>query len=1165
MAALMPLGLTIDKDNKSIQSRKSDLRGYIDSDIPLLESFRILKDGKSPDDFNISPEDYRSFINWLINGPAHPVPTVPLRIMCYYRMKLESGMNDLVTTDGMRLKQENIVKTIDEMIRGGNHDTDPILMCATGGSAAPSDSDCCNEIKPKIDELKTLISNIKTGDYSEKFEELKTQLSDMKSCPQGQADLVEKIKAIIPSSDSTMISDKIDALDGKIQTLTNLVADTISTEIGTTLKNTTDLLKILTEARGNIGKLLTKPEKSGLEIRAAEITEKAEAASREAELALAELNRVKSDNNKTVEEIEEAIDVASTARNKADSLISEAQQLWELISPSDNSSSSSAEGASRPNGPILVKPDVLTSSSEQTASKAPNEVKEKDPEEVKKMVGGRGSTKDKAPINTALVRVRALSDSVSDAKRILREKRAKKVKNSSDKDSIIADLREKIKAAEAELAELHRRLGEKSTGLKPEATALEEKVTHLTALLKQITGDVPDLNKAVANHVKADAEQAESIKTLQVQIAGLPNQEELKTKLQGIITKIEKLEHVDWNIEELKETVAAAVLTHDEDLKENGKLRAELDRLKGLLTPLQTKYDDISLEYTNLQQELASAVADIKGLTGQIKGSAGIEEELKRVSAEKASIETGINTTKNDVLKPLQRKYDELSAEYSRLQQELASAVGDVKGLTSQIKGSANGIPETLKKIEAEKASIKEELDSKNESLEALQTKYDQLNSEHTTLQQELEVAIADVKRLTAQIKEGTNMDEIAEQLRRVTAEKASLAEELAITKENLQRRTEELGLSRAEIEKLRKQAGPVSEINETALRTLREEKEAALAKLHISEVQLAAANAHSEENNRLAKAAEAQVAILTKQIESLRNRISELESEKGSNRAAAADMSDHHRQVELNISVHLDEVRREKARLESELEEAKRNEQDYSQKLAASEGTVQSLREQQTRFQAESARELAFLKEQIRGLTTGQNNDLENVRDKLQQAIAEKEALRAQKDKNNDSWYKAHSDQVKIVSELNIYIEELKNQHKEEIRNLELRIGAANTQSSAELQNVIASLKNQLQQLLRENVELEEEIERLQALLRNQTTPNIPVPSVKVTKKAGIPSYMRNTETRKSYYNETQKQLGPGRISHGSTYAANPAKKRKGGSKGAKFAKTPKKILPLY
>ena len=151
-----PLGLEIDKSSETINNRLSDPRGYVDSDIPLLESFKVLKDGKPPRDFKISPDDYRSFIDWLINGPAHPLPPVPLRVMCYYRMIIEKGMNDINTTDGMRLKQENLVKTIDEMIRGGDDNADPIMMCATGGAGQNTPTgECCNEIKIDIELIKT--------------------------------------------------------------------------------------------------------------------------------------------------------------------------------------------------------------------------------------------------------------------------------------------------------------------------------------------------------------------------------------------------------------------------------------------------------------------------------------------------------------------------------------------------------------------------------------------------------------------------------------------------------------------------------------------------------------------------------------------------------------------------------------------------------------------------------------------------------------------------------------------------------------------------------------------------------------------------------------------------------------------------------------------------
>ena len=125
----MPLvmGLSIDTDPKSVQDRAIDPRGYIDSDIPVLESFGILKNGASPEALNMSPDDYKTFIDWLQNGPARPVPSgVPMRVLCFYRENLKKSIDDFATTDGDRLKQRNLLKMVDEMLRDGDDDTDPV-------------------------------------------------------------------------------------------------------------------------------------------------------------------------------------------------------------------------------------------------------------------------------------------------------------------------------------------------------------------------------------------------------------------------------------------------------------------------------------------------------------------------------------------------------------------------------------------------------------------------------------------------------------------------------------------------------------------------------------------------------------------------------------------------------------------------------------------------------------------------------------------------------------------------------------------------------------------------------------------------------------------------------------------------------------------------------
>jgi chromosome segregation ATPase len=160
-----PLGLAIDKDKISLDKRAGDKRGYIDKDIPLLESFGLLKDGVEVKDFHLNPDEYREFIHWLINGPAQPIPRTPQRVLCFYRGKLMMGMDDFATTDGMRLKQQNLIKVIDEMLKGGNDSEDPVTICLEGGSSAPaaepsSAMDCCPEINQKLDTIQALLDTM---------------------------------------------------------------------------------------------------------------------------------------------------------------------------------------------------------------------------------------------------------------------------------------------------------------------------------------------------------------------------------------------------------------------------------------------------------------------------------------------------------------------------------------------------------------------------------------------------------------------------------------------------------------------------------------------------------------------------------------------------------------------------------------------------------------------------------------------------------------------------------------------------------------------------------------------------------------------------------------------------------------------------------------------
>ncbi len=196
----MPMGFKINLSREADFQRIGG-KGYLPEDIPLLESFKILQHGEPVKDINLSPEDYRKFINWLGKGPQQPIPDVVLRILCHYKSIVKDATEDVNTTDGMRLKQTNLIKTIEELIKGGDDNKDPDTMCLGGGAtkentAAGPIGDCCEELKDGItrlaekvddkmekvtgDEIKDLLEAIKAYD-------LRAELLKILGSPNGPA------------------------------------------------------------------------------------------------------------------------------------------------------------------------------------------------------------------------------------------------------------------------------------------------------------------------------------------------------------------------------------------------------------------------------------------------------------------------------------------------------------------------------------------------------------------------------------------------------------------------------------------------------------------------------------------------------------------------------------------------------------------------------------------------------------------------------------------------------------------------------------------------------------------------------------------------------------------------------------------------------------------
>ena len=1282
----MPLGLTIDNDPKTKENRINDQRGFVDNDIPLLESFKILKDGKPPANFYLSPDDYRSFIDWLVNGPANPLPSVPLRIMCYYRSQIVSGMDDVGTTDGMRLKQENLLKSIDEMIRGGNDDTDPILMCATGGSAAPAppeSSSCCNEIKPELEaikqsleeikknkpespahdnsaeltDIKTLIEENKAPDYIKNFDEIKSLLQG-KSGSQDVTALLEefaakhgddpelqaKIKGLIPSGavnldeikeliksksvcDLTELSGKIDEIGAKVDTLTNIVTNTLATEVGESLATGKTLLERLGEARGNISRLLTsKPGKpdQALEIKAAQIAEKAAQASEEADRALNELNAIKSDNKSSAEDVEAAVEVATTARNKSDRLIAEAQQLWELVNPSSNNSSSStavptvapetvivpdsaqqasAQESSVQQGPVQpdaipdsaqqgpVKPQSIPDSAQQPSAQQPSAQQpsaQQQPQPSAPQVGGRGSSKNQEPITVAKEKVRALSESVSNAKRIIREKRAKTANANSDaKTELITSLRAKLADAEKELVDLRAKLAAGGDHLTT-ATELEEKVIKLTGLLKQITGDEPDLEKGIHNHLAANADNSVLLKTLQAQVAGLPDLETLKEKLAASILKIDELDGVSLGgqeLEELKKEVDAAAAIHVADQKEKTRLQDEIDRITALLTPMKQNHVDVSRSCNDKITELAEAERTVVELKDRIAaletGDAGIAglkrellqknadlltatESLRTVTVEKAAIadelarnlealtqlrtQEGSTGAELEALKiSMNGKKDELTAlinERDRLQGELAEKTGpDATALRRQLADKNIKISS----LEADNDVSQESLLEKTKNLESVSSRLAALQISMNGKKDELAALVNDRDRLQAELAEKTGPD--ADALRRQLADKnikiSTLEADYDVSQESLLQKTKNL--------------------------------ESVSLRLAVSE-------ADAEEHTRLEGLATAELGALRLRLEGLESRRQELEAEKsaiaGKNSSAVA-----------KIEEQLADSEKKQEQLKTALAAAGSQQAASAASIASSGETIRILRDElsQQKQKAESANnEVSVLRMKLQELSSGQVEQLSDLKRKLEEALSfarNMKAQRNQKESESASWHRAHVNEIAKNQALTKEVETIFAEQKKAQAPLQQRIKAAE-QEAESLRTQLGSEKRstdvsdvQLREAEATIQQLRLEIQQLKLALRTyspETRHTLPnqyeptqatkkvkdAPSNTATRKA-VPSYMQNTASRKAYYNATQPQLdAKGRVSHGSTYSARPA--WKGGKKGALFIKSQKKIRPL-
>ena len=573
----MPLvmGLSIDTDPKSVQARAIDQRGYIDSDIPVLESFGILKNGTSPEALNMSPDDYKTFIDWLQNGPARPVPSgVPMRVLCFYREKLKKSIDDFSTTEGDRLKQQNLLKMVDEMLRDGDDDTDPVQMCASGGqSPAPAaTSDCCDTLSARFQQTETLISSLSIA------EPLKALEANMDAKYAEAGSFLNKLSGPMQALQTTLTSLSSGLLAG------------IATDVKTSLeeiaatKAAVEELKVMCAGKAPAPAPAPAPLPPTPDIiaRLEEARRKLAEAETRAAAAKAELARIVADENSTSEQIDVATDAADQAISEVERLRTEASELY--IQADYNSSSSSANtGVAQP--PVVIG-----------GPSAPPE--NNSAQFGSGMVGGRQPLpKQNADLLKGVDRaVNDLKKNVAAARR-----RANANRRTKDKQRM-TDVDAKLQQLLVAYQELARKIG---TGqISPEllrvAQALEAKVAAMNNLLNQhlaSDAEVATLRTKLSTAEGALRNSADRVRQLQVQLIALRN----------ILANL-KLEPPAGDQSGLNQMYKSAL--------------AEIDRLSAEVQRLETKQGDVSADAERdsgiVQEKLRSAEAKVAELTQKL-------------------------------------------------------------------------------------------------------------------------------------------------------------------------------------------------------------------------------------------------------------------------------------------------------------------------------------------------------------------------------------------------------------------------------------------------------------------------------------------------------------------------------------------------------------------
>jgi chromosome segregation ATPase len=713
MAGILTMGHSLKTNAETIQTRSE--KGYAEDDIPILESFSLFKDGKPVPDFQLSNEDYNTFLTWLSKGPAKPIPDVGIKVLCFYKQKLRAGLKSFGTTDGFRQKQQNLINTIDEMLKGGDDTQIPGAICAKGGAPPVTQteqtekteqttptSECCDAIKDDIETIKTFISGIHVGSNisgsdasgSGKLDdETKAQLTEIKSVVDSIPELINS-PGQNPAVDTQPIMDAIQA---------------VATIAQSTEEKTTSILEELAKAQRDIQTILAKPTQTdgltGLQADYDEAQANAEEARQNAEAATAKLTEILSNPTSTPADIQAAVETATKAKIDVEKNLAVAQYIYKLDSESS---------AAIP----VAQPEVINP--QAGGAQIGGKRNKKTPANAEKMQQAKSKLNDlNSAINSGWRKLKVpLETEPTDPTNPNTTIRPSPNASGSN----ITDFKRQLQVKNAKIAEL--------TGILRSRT---ESLATLTNSFGKVTGTVASLSAIVTTFVNGSSEM---IAELKQKIKLVPGTDDIKADLDAILNRIGKLSK---NAQPDQSGQPQNTSHSDKDFdKMKAEYEKEIERLGDLVEEKVTLYERSLREIADLEQEMGKNDETIADLEQQLRTK---DERISQLQLEMAALTQELERAREDLDTCLHRT-EQPDVEAERLRELVIQHEAKITELTAKLVEKTEDFAKEQQirlTMEHDLSATKEELEAAQRELISKDQQYADLNQKKAFAQQAFE------------------------------------------------------------------------------------------------------------------------------------------------------------------------------------------------------------------------------------------------------------------------------------------------------------------------------------------------------------------------------------------------------------------------------------------